>query len=62
MGYDPEARATTLGGLTAGYRADGLRAWKSYLGTNTYYLYDWGTPVVEMDASRQRDSSKCSCA
>ena len=54
MAYDPEGRATSVGlgsGLTAGYRADGLRAWKSVGGVRTYYLYDRGEPVVELDAS-----------
>ena len=52
MAYDPEARATTLGSLSAGYRADGRRAWKSYLGNKTYFLYDDdGNPAVEVDAN-----------
>ena len=50
--YDPEARATAIGGLTAGYRSDGLRAWKSLDGSKTYFLYDEdGDPVVEMDSN-----------
>ena len=38
MAYDPEGRATSVGlgsGLTAGYRADGLRAWKQVGSTKT---------------------------
>ena len=39
-------------GLKAGYRADGLRAWKSVGGVRTYCLYDEnGDPCFEMDAS-----------
>ena len=52
MAYDPEARATQLGTLTTGYRADGLRAWKQAgSGARTYFLYDGGEPVLELDAS-----------
>lgn len=50
MAYDPEARATTIGTLTAGYRADGLRAWKQPSGNpKTYFLYDGSEPVCELD-------------
>ncbi len=50
--FDPESRATGVGTTwTAGYRADGLRGWKNVNGTKTYYLYDDGEPVVELDAS-----------
>ena len=52
MAYDPEARATGIGSLTAGYRADGLRAWKQVgSGARTYFYYDRGEPVLETDAS-----------
>ena len=52
MAYDPEARATQLGSLAAGYRADGLRAWKQNSGgARTYFYYDRGEPVFETDAS-----------
>jgi RHS repeat-associated protein len=37
--------------LTAGYRADGLRAWKQTAAGRTYFLYDGITPVVELDAA-----------
>ena len=50
--FDPENRATAIGATwTAGYRADGLRGWKSVSGTKTYYLYDQGEPVVELNAA-----------
>ena len=52
LAYDPEARATQIGpSLSAGYRADGLRAWKSVGGARTYLYYDRGEPVAELDAS-----------
>ena len=50
--FDPENRATAIGSTwTAGYRADGLRGWKSVSGTKTYYLYDQGEPVVELNSA-----------
>jgi len=36
--------------LTAGYRADGLRAWKESDGATAYYLYDGDMLLAEMDA------------
>jgi RHS repeat-associated protein len=52
--YDAESRLKQFGGISAyGYRADGLRAWKENLTTEsrTYFLYDGGNPVIEMDES-----------
>lgn len=50
--WDPENHLTGFGASwTAGYRADGLRAWKSTGGTTTYFLYDMGEPVIEMNSS-----------
>jgi RHS repeat-associated protein len=52
--FDEENHATQFGALmTAGYTADGLRAWKqnTATGTRTYYLYDGTVPVVELDAT-----------
>jgi RHS repeat-associated protein len=50
--FDPESRMTAYGGvLTAGYNADGLRAWKQNSNTRTYFLYDGILPVVEMDST-----------
>jgi RHS repeat-associated protein len=37
--------------LTAGYRGDGLRAWKESAGGRTYFIYDGALPVVEMDSA-----------
>jgi len=37
--------------LTAGYRADGLRAWKESDGATAYYLYDGDMLLAEMDAA-----------
>ena len=37
--------------LTAGYGADGLRAWKQNSSGRTYFLYDGLTPVCETDGS-----------
>lgn len=52
LGFDRENRLTAVGSnWTAGYRADGLRAWKQSGSTRTYYLYDQGEPLIEMDAS-----------
>lgn len=52
MTYDVENRLTGIGSSwTAGYRADGLRAWKDNGTTRTYFLYDGGLPVVEMNSS-----------
>jgi len=36
--------------MTAGYRADGLRAWKESDGATAYYLYDGATLLAELDA------------
>lgn len=50
--YDRENRLTAIGSSwTAGYRADGLRAWKQVGSTKVYYLYDNGNPVMELDSS-----------
>jgi RHS repeat-associated protein len=50
--FDPENRVTAIGSTwTAGYRGDGLRGWKQNGSTRTYYLYDGGEPVVELDGS-----------
>jgi len=49
--FDPENRLIQLGSVTAGYRADGLRAWKDTGSTRTYYLYDGSTPVVELNST-----------
>ncbi|MGI9105777.1 MAG: hypothetical protein ACR2G4_05970, partial [Pyrinomonadaceae bacterium] len=52
LSFDAENRLTAHGStLTAGYRGDGLRAWKETAGGRTYFLYDGTTPIVEMDAS-----------
>jgi RHS repeat-associated protein len=51
--YDDEDRLTGVAGiLTAGYREDGLRAWKqNNQGVRTYFLYDGDTLACELDAS-----------
>jgi len=36
--------------MTAGYRADGLRAWKESNGARAYYLYDGATLLAEISA------------
>jgi RHS repeat-associated protein len=49
--WDPENGMTAYGAvITAGYRADGLRAWKQNSAGRTYFLYDGISPVVELDA------------
>ena len=46
--WDAENRMACFGSLlTAGYRADGLRAWKQTSAGRTYYLYDGKKPVLE---------------
>lgn len=53
--FDVANHVTAFGSaLTAGYRADGMRAWKQGSGgsgTRRYYLYEGATPVLELDAS-----------
>ena len=50
--FDSENRMTAFGSvLTAGYRGDGLRAWKQTSAGKTYYLYDGETPILEENAS-----------
>ena len=51
--YDPENRMTAFGTLmSAGYRADNLRAWKqNSVGARTYFYYVGGTPLFETDAT-----------
>ena len=50
--FDAENRMTAYGSImTAGYRADGLRAWKTTSAGTTYYLYDGENPVEEVDGS-----------
>ena len=52
LSFDPENRMTALGStLTATYRADGLRASKATSAGTTYFLYDGGEPIIEMDSS-----------
>ena len=50
--FDAENRMTAYGSvLTAGYRPDGLRAWKTTSAGTTYFLYDGDQPVEELDGS-----------
>src|SRR4051812_45311258 len=50
MTWDAENRCTAVGAsLTAGYTG-GLRAWKQGA-SRSYFLYDLGIPVMEMDGS-----------
>jgi RHS repeat-associated protein len=52
LAFDVEARLIGEGAnWSAGYRADGLRAWKQTSSGKTYYLYDQGEPVVELNSS-----------
>ncbi len=49
--FDVENRMTAYGNtLTAGYRGDGLRAWKEGANGRRYFLYDGITVVAELDA------------
>ena len=52
--WDAEDRLTSLGtAFTAGYRPDGLRAWKqtTNLASRHYFLYDGGHIVAELDSA-----------
>lgn len=50
--YDLESRLTSIGSSwSAGYRPDGLRGSKTVSSTTTYFLYDGGEPVMELDGS-----------
>jgi RHS repeat-associated protein len=50
--FDPENHLTSFGSaLSAGYRFDGLRAWKHTASGTTFYLYDGITPVCELNAT-----------
>jgi len=50
--FDAENRLTSHGTtLTAGYRGDGLRAWKQTTAGRTYFVYDGISPVVELNAT-----------
>ena len=52
LSFDPENRVTAVGSTsTASYRADGLRAKKTVGSTTTYYLYDRGAPIIELNSS-----------
>ncbi len=48
LAYDRENRLTSAPSLTAGYRADGLRAYKGSGTDRRYYLYDGGNVVCEL--------------
>lgn len=51
--FDAENRMTAYGtAMTAGYLAEGLRAWKQNVSGRTYFLYADGViPVCEIDGS-----------
>ena len=50
--FDAENRMTAFGtAMTAGYRADGLRASKTTASGTTYFIYDGDDPVLELNAS-----------
>jgi len=50
--FDPGHRLLTVGSnWSASYRSDGLRASKTTSSGSTYYLYDRGEPVVELNSS-----------
>ncbi len=55
LAFDVGNRVTSVGlsgGLTCGYRSDGLRAWKQdNQGVRTYFLYDGGNPILELDSA-----------
>lgn len=50
--YDVGNRLASFGSAwTARYRHDGLRGWKQVGSTKTYYVYDHGQPVLELDGT-----------
>ncbi|HEV2473538.1 MAG TPA: RHS repeat-associated core domain-containing protein, partial [Chthonomonadales bacterium] len=50
--FDPENRMTAYGtAMTAGYRADGLRAWLSTSSGTTYFVYVGIVPICEVNSS-----------
>ena len=50
--FDVENRLTAYGSvLTAGYRADGQRAWKQTAAGRTYYVYDGDKLLYEINAT-----------
>ena len=52
LAFDAENRLTAYGStLTAGYRADGLRAWKQSALGRSYFLYDGQQPVCEVGST-----------
>jgi RHS repeat-associated protein len=52
LAFDPEDHMTAFGAtLNAGYRADGVRAWKQTANGRTYFLYRYHLPILEMDGS-----------
>lgn len=52
LSFDPEDRMTAYGSvMTAGYRVDGMRAWKQNSAGRTYYLYDGDILIEELDAT-----------
>ena len=52
LSFDPENRVSAIGSTSsATYRADGLRAKKTTSFGTTYYLYDGGEPIIEMNSS-----------
>lgn len=49
LAFDPENRLTAYGSaMTAGYRGDGLRAWKENAQGRVYFVYDGSLPVLEV--------------
>ena len=47
--YDANNKIVSIGNtLTAGYRSDGLRAWKQSSSGITYFIYDGSTPLYEL--------------
>lgn len=57
--WDEQDNATAFGTLlTAGYTADGLRAWKEDAqNSRTYFLYDGVTPILELYADGSAKAS-----
>jgi RHS repeat-associated protein len=52
LSFDTASHLTSVGTeLTAGYNAEGLRAWKQSAAGSTYFVYDGLTPIAEANSS-----------
>jgi len=57
--YDQENRAIQIGTVTAGYRSDGLRAWKQVGTKLVYFVYDGTKPIKEIKPDGSANAVNC---